>query len=129
MRNLLSVTLNSKNGSGLAIVLAVALLVVFATPALSEATMQTTITINNNSNWEIGHLYLSPPNSDDWGPDQLNSTILSPGKSFTFTVSCNQAQVKLITEDKDGCFLYKTVDCADNAEWTITNSETPNCGG
>jgi hypothetical protein len=98
---------------------------------LSGATVrpQSTITINNNSNWEIRHIYLSPADNDNWGPDQLNDGSIAPGHSVTLTVSWDQATVKVVSEDADGCFLYNTVDATANSVWTITSDATPNCGG
>ncbi|HEX8144755.1 MAG TPA: hypothetical protein VF553_19455 [Pyrinomonadaceae bacterium] len=99
-----------------------------AAPMLTGAQTQTTITVVNNSKWEIRHLYLSPADNDNWGPDQLNDGAISPGQSFSLSVSGNQSQVKVISEDQDGCFLYKTVDATSSSVWTITNDATPNCG-
>jgi hypothetical protein len=89
----------------------------------------TTITIANNSQWEIRHLYLSPADNDNWGPDQLGDGVINPGQTVTLNVSWDQPTVKLVSEDKDGCFLSTTVDATANAVWTITNDATPNCGG
>src|ERR1044072_9149280 len=48
-------------------------LVAFICTASSLASALTlTITVNNNSSREIRHLYLSPANNDNWGPDQLD---------------------------------------------------------
>jgi hypothetical protein len=88
----------------------------------------TTITVVNNSGWEIRHLYLSPADNDNWGPDQLGEADIKPGETFTLSVSWDQPTVKLVSEDADGCFLSKTVDATGNASWTITSDATPNCG-
>lgn len=98
----------------------------FATmPLLSRAQPQAaSITVVNNSGWTITHLFV------DWGADQLNGATLSPGGSFTISnVSCSGADVKIISEDVDGCFLMQVVACPDNATWTITSDLAPNCGG
>jgi hypothetical protein len=34
----------------------------------------------------------------------------------------------VITEDKDGCFLSRTVSCGSNASWTLTGDLSPDCG-
>ena len=88
------------------------------------------ITIVNNSNREIRHVFLSPPDQNNWGPDQLgNSVISANGGSFTLSnVSCNGPSIKVIAEDHDGCFFYQVVSCSENSTWTITNSSTPDCG-
>ena len=110
----------------------VALAVVIASVAtLSRARAQAIgITIVNNSSRDIRHLFLSPPDSNNWGPDQLHDSTITPGNSFTVTeVSCPQGSIKVIAEDENGCFLYQTVSCGDNATWTISNEATPDCGG
>ena len=96
-----------------------------AMPLLSRAQPQaTTITVVNNSGWMITHLFV------DWGADHLNGATLSPGGSFTISgVSCSsEGTVKVISEDADGCFLAKIVECSDNVVWTITSNLSPNCG-
>jgi hypothetical protein len=101
-------------------------------PLLSSAKSRaatTSISVVNNSSREIRHLYLSPTDQDNWGPDQLNETVLRTGDSFVLNnVTCNGGQVKVVSEDKDGCFLSTVVSCATDAAWTITNDATPNCG-
>src|ERR1043165_6935607 len=112
------------------------LLAVFAgvmvcAPLLSTAHVATTaITIVNNSSREIRHVYLSAPDSNNWGSDQLvNSSIPPNGGSFTLSnVSCGGASIKVVAEDNDGCFSYAVVSCSDSATWTITNSTTRDCG-
>ena len=94
----------------------------------SFASAPVTITVVNNSNWEIRHLYLSPANSDNWGPDQLDNSPISPGVTRTLNVSWDQSTVKLVAEDQDGCFLSKTVDASGNPSWTIDSNATRNCG-
>jgi len=101
-------------------------------PMLSRADVATTtaITIVNNSSREIRHVYLSPPDQNNWGPDQLvNSVIPAGGGSFTISnVSCSSSTIKVIAEDQDGCFLYQVVTCSENATWTITTSTARDCG-
>lgn len=100
----------------------------WALPLLSSAKSQAnSITISNNSRWEIRHVYLSSVNNDNWGPDQINAAIHA-GESATLNVSCSESQVKVVTEDQDGCFLYNNVACSGNSTVTITNDATPDCG-
>ena len=120
--------LSAKNGIRLATLVAV-LCLISALPVLSRATATTTaITVVNNSSWEIRHLYLSPVDNDNWGPDQLNHSVISPGQSVTINVSWEQSSVKVISEDQNGCFLYQTLDATGNASWTITGDAVPDCG-
>jgi len=87
------------------------------------------ITVVNNSNWQVRNLYLSPPDSDAWGPEQLNGTALGTGQSVTLSnVSCDQANIKIIAEDMDGCFISKVTACSGDSTATITNDLTRDCG-
>ena len=100
-------------------------------PLLSNAhAPSTAITIVNNSNRAIRHVYLSPPDQNNWGSDQLVNSVISPnGGSFTISnVSCGGSSIKVIAEDQEGCFLYQVVTCSENVSWTITNDTSRDCG-
>jgi len=99
-------------------------------PLLSKAHAPTTaITIVNNSSREIRHVYLSPPDQNSWGSDQLVNSVISPnGGSATINVSCSGSSIKVIAEDQDGCFLYQVVTCSESVSWTITSGTTRDCG-
>ena len=99
-------------------------------PLLSKShAPSTAITIVNNSSREIRHVYLSAPDSNNWGADQLGSSVVSAnGGSVTINASCDGSSIKVIAEDHQGCFFYQVVSCSENATWTISNSATPDCG-
>lgn len=94
---------------------------------LSTATAPLAITVVNNSDKQIRHLYLSPANSNDWGPDQLSEPI-NAGTSRTVNVSWEQSTVKLVAEDQDGCFMYQTTEASGSLTWTISNATARDCG-
>lgn len=132
MRNNFTAILNPNRG--LSLLMAIVVLctlssITLLAGATPTATTATTITIVNNSRWQIRHLYLSPADNDNWGPDQLGESGIAPGATFTFTASWDQPSVKLVSEDTDGCFLSNTADATGNIVWTITNDASPNCGG
>ena len=87
-----------------------------------------TINLVNNSDREIRHLYLSPADNDNWGTDQLNGAAINPGSTRTIQVSWDQATVKVVAEDQDGCFLTTTVEAAGSPAWTITSDTARDCG-
>lgn len=101
-----------------------------ALPLLSSARASTaSINVVNNSGREIINLYLSPADSDNWGPDQLGDAHITTGQSFTISnITCDQPQIKVVAEDKDGCFLSAVVSCGNAATWTITNDTAADCG-
>ena len=86
------------------------------------------LTVVNNTSGEIRHLFLSPPDSNNWSSDQLNDSAIAPSQSATVTVSCDQANTRLIAEDHDGCFIYQVVSCSSDISWTITNDTVRDCG-
>jgi len=111
--------------------LAICVGIMVCAPLLSTAHVPTTsITIVNNSGREIRHVYLSAPDQNNWGSDQLVNSVISPnGGSFTIgNVSCGGASIKVIAEDQDGCFAYQVVSCSEGATWTITNDTARDCG-
>ena len=115
---------------GLTVVVCALLVAVplLSSSAHSSATTSN-ITVVNNSSREIRFLYLSPADQENWGPDQLNNASLNNGQSVTLNnVSCSGAEIKVIGEDKDGCFLSSVVSCAGDAQWTITNETPADCG-
>jgi hypothetical protein len=96
----------------------------------SARTSAISVTITNNSTGEeIDRIFLSPTDRDKWGPDQLGGSTIAPGGSSTLSnVSCDAANIKVIAEDQNGCFLYQTVACGADSTWSITNDATPDCG-
>jgi hypothetical protein len=105
-------------------------LVMFASVSgLSRARTPTiNITVVNNTSGEIRHLFLSPPDSNLWSSDQLNDTAIASGQSSTVGASCDQANVRLIAEDQDGCFIYHVVSCSSDISWTVPKDATRDCG-
>lgn len=86
------------------------------------------ITITNNTTGPIRHVYLSPVDQNNWGPDQLNDSAIPAGGSATLNISCDQPSIRVIAEDQNGCFLYQIISCAENQTWTITSDASPDCG-
>jgi hypothetical protein len=126
MRNLVA----KQESRGL-IIVCVVLLALAVAPLLSSArslTASTSVNIVNNSSWEIHHVYLQASDQEAWSTDQLNGSIIAPGGSYSLSnAACDGPTTKVITEDKDGCFLSSAVSCSGSTTWTITNAATPDC--
>jgi hypothetical protein len=120
--------LNSKTFVRFLVLVAVLSTFGAVTPLSTATAPPLTITVVNNSGWEIRYLYLSPANNDEWGPDQLNDSSISSGATRTLNIAWDQSTVKLVAEDSDGCFLYQTVEASGNPVWTIASDATRNCG-
>lgn len=112
------------------VILLVVLCALVAMPLLSSARPSAAgITVTNNSGRVIRYLYLSSVEQDNWGSDQLNNASLNNGQSVTLNnVACSGAEIKVIAEDSDGCFLSSVVSCAGSDQWTITNETPADCG-
>jgi hypothetical protein len=124
---ILNTILNLRNGVRLALVVilvsSMGTVLLYAAPAQSV-----TLTVVNNSTRDIRYLYLSATDNDNWGADQLNESAISPGATRTLNITWEQASIKLVGEDQDGCFLSTTVNVSSNIEWTIANDAPRNCG-
>jgi hypothetical protein len=129
MKTRFTAIINFKSSIRLVLVVAVLASVCALTLPSAASTPTTAVTITNNSSWEIRGLYLSAANTNDWGPDQLGGAVISPGGTYTLSFSWDQPTVKIIAEDKDGCFLSTTVDASASSNWNITNDSARNCGG
>jgi hypothetical protein len=104
-------------------------LVALAFMVAARPTNTIAITVNNNSHRDIRHLYLAAGDPNNWGPDQLNGSTVSPGASYTINdVSCNGASVRVVAEDGDGCFVYHNATCDGDQTWEITDATAPDCG-
>ncbi|HEY6804027.1 MAG TPA: hypothetical protein VI306_10645 [Pyrinomonadaceae bacterium] len=111
-------------------VMMLVVLTLCALPLLSRASNQNaSCAITNNSSLEIHHLYLQPTGQDTWGADLLNDSVIGPAGTFSVPLDCGGAgEVKIIAEDKDGCFLYQVVSCSSDSTWTIPSGATADCG-
>jgi len=95
---------------------------------LSRATAPTlSLSVVNNSQKEIRHLFLSSAASDNWGDDLLSASIAAGGSS-SVNADWGESTVKVVAEDEDGCFLTTTLNTAGTPSWTITNDTPRNCG-
>lgn len=113
------------------VALAICVGIMVCAPLMFAAHVPTSsITIVNNSGREIRHVYLSAPDQNNWGSDQLLGSVIAPnGGSFTVSnVSCSGSTIKVIAEDQEGCFSYQVVSCSETATWTITNDTSRDCG-
>lgn len=109
--------------------LAIPVLTGLASRAGGTAAPVLDISVTNNSSREISHLYISPADRNDWGPDLLDNQAIKPGESATVNTVCPSNEIKLIAEDKTGCFMYQPATCTQSAvAWTITNQTPVDCG-
>lgn len=104
-------------------VCAVALLI----PMTVQA-QKSNVVIKNKSDWEIHQFFLSPVDTDDWGPDQLGDKVIATGGTFTLTgVPCDSYDVMLVDEDEDQCIVPGVDICGDSQGWVISNDDLLAC--
>jgi hypothetical protein len=127
MKNILHAIFSTRVIPGV-MTLVVVLCVVSAATAVSATFAPLTIRVVNNSGSDIQHLYLAPANTDNWGSDELGGTPISPGVTRTLNVSWDHPSIKLVGEDRDGCFLTTTVEASGELEWNINADSPRNCG-
>ena len=116
----------------LLLIIAFAMTALFGIAALPRAEGHSgiSITLTNSSHREIYHVYLAPGDPNNWGPDKLNGSTISPGASHVLSdVACSGSTIRVIAEDQNGCFVYNNASCDSNQNWEITDNTTPDCGG
>ncbi len=92
---------------------------------------QASVEIINQTNWDIHHLYVSPVNERNWGPDQLGTNIIARnGGRFRLTnIPCANYDIKVVDNDGDECIIENAEICGGGYEWRITNQELLACEG
>jgi hypothetical protein len=87
------------------------------------------ITVRNNSQRAILHLYLAAGDPNNWSADQLNGGTIQSGASHTLSdVACSGATIRVIAEDQNGCFVYYDAACNADQTWEITDNTPRDCG-
>jgi hypothetical protein len=111
---------------------ALATVVALALPTtVLAASDNSVIHIKNKSDWEIHHFFLSPSDSEHWGPDQLGDAVIKAtnGTFELHKVPCDTYDVKLVDEDGDECVVEGVDICASKEGWVITSDELLACEG
>jgi hypothetical protein len=97
-----------------------------AAPARKD---RATVTVQNRSATTIRHLYLTPQDSDDWGPDQLGDNLIEAKKgAFKLTdIPCGVYDVRLVDDDGNECVVEEVDICARRETWTINDKDLRAC--
>jgi hypothetical protein len=95
---------------------------------LVQAQSSYRVTIENRSDFDIYHVYLSAVRMTDWENDELGSQVLDSGYRFTLLDRFypGRYDLKLVDEDGDSC-VVPSVEISGNTTWNITNSWLLNC--
>lgn len=103
-------------------------LVAGSTATLTNAQSGYSVRIENESDYAIHQIHLSPVSDTDWERDLLGPRRTLPsGWYFTFNgVMPGRYDLKLIDEDGDVC-VVSNVRISGNTNWGINNSWLLNC--
>ena len=90
--------------------------------ACGEETDDSSLTIQNDSDFAFIEINLSPTNQTTWGADLLGTDILRPGQALEVSeIDCGDYDIRVIDEDTDECILEDVNLCFSSETWTIDN--------
>ncbi len=99
----------------------------FTIPSVASAA-NATVTVANQSEWEIHQFFLAPSETDKWGADQLSDEVIGKGESFKLNnIPCDTYDVKLVDEEGDECVVEAVDICGGKGTWTITSKALVEC--
>jgi hypothetical protein len=84
------------------------------------------VRIENVSSYSIREVHMSWVGDNNWGPDLLGRSTLSPAYAFTKSFYTGLYDLKLVDEDGDVCIVPR-VAVNGPTSWRITNSWLLNC--
>jgi hypothetical protein len=82
------------------------------------------LTIDNASDFVIEEINVTEIDNPDWGPNLIPERLL-PDETVTIGLDCDVYDARLIDEDNVACFLDGIDLCFDDAVWVIGNRD---CG-
>ena len=104
-----------------------AVLALFAASAPAIAQSTHTLTLQNNSGFDIYEIHMSSVNDDSWEPDLLGRHVLSTGNSFDITdITSGRYDIKLVDEDGDTCIVQQVAVYRDRV-WNLTPGSLLGC--
>jgi hypothetical protein len=100
------------------------------TPVAAHEWWHGSITVANDSNYDINHLFLTPSHEVHWGPDQLGQEVLASHHEMTLVgLECEAYDLKLIDHEGDECVVHDIDLCLQDAHWHLTDHELSTCTG
>jgi len=80
------------------------------------------LVVDNQSDFAITELYLTSVNSGSWGPNLLRGDVLLPDENVTLGVDCGFYDALLVDEDGVDCEIDDLDLCLNDAVWVIRNN-------
>lgn len=87
----------------------------------SDDTSDATLSVHNQSDYDIYELYLTHSSSSGWGPDLLHGIPLEPDQIIDLDVSCGTYDAKFVDETGVSCEIDELDLCFSGSDWYITN--------
>ncbi len=80
------------------------------------------LVVDNQSDFVIEELYLTPNYSGSWGSNLLRGDVLFPDENITLGVDCGYYDALVVDEDGVDCQLNDLDLCLNDAVWVIRNN-------
>ena len=97
-----------------------ALLTLFAVSISARAQSAHTLTIQNNSGYDIYEIHMSSVFDGSWERDLLGRHVLSTGNTFDITgITSGRYDIKVVDEDGDACIVQQVAVYQDRS-WNLT---------
>lgn len=86
------------------------------------------LTVENRSDFVIYEAYIAEQNAPDWGPELLNGAALLPGEDLhIFDLDCGTYDALIYDEIGAECQLNNISLCFDDSYWLIDNALLSTC--
>jgi hypothetical protein len=77
-----------------------------------ECLAQGVLIVKNNSTEQVQNIYLSSPNSTQWGADQLGDDIINPSQQLSMSIrSCDRWDIRVVFRDNTFTEIRSTELC------------------
>ena len=97
-----------------------ALVALSAVSSPASAQSAHTLTIQNNSGYDIYEIHMWSIDDGSWERDLLGRHVLSSGNSFDITaITSGRYDIKVVDEDGDACIVQQ-VPVYHDKDWTLT---------
>jgi hypothetical protein len=80
-----------------------------------------TLSVDNQSDFQITEIYLTDVGSSTWGPNLISGDTLNPGETLQLDVNCSTYDAKLIDETGVSCEVDDLDLCLNDSLWVIRN--------
>lgn len=94
---------------------------IFAPGCLIVADDDSTLTVENDSDFVIEEINVTEVDNRDWGPNLIPEALF-PGETVEIDLDCDTYDARLIDEDDVECVIDSIDLCFDDALWRVRNN-------